>query len=152
MNFDLIKSLLPYLVAAGIGFTGGMQLQGIETQRVQNELDGLTAHQAFLRNEAVAANLALKAQQQENLDATRQREADLPAIRAAAVAAYLRRLRDQNGVHGDGVPAAGAGNSPDDTAAAQCVPDREFIADCADDAANLAEWQAYGRLNKLPVK
>ena len=127
-----------------------------ETTLYLDKRDELTAYQASIKqlaDDTAAENARIARVQLQNLDILRKDyEINEPKIRADAVDAYLARRLRTDATRGSTMPTNAAGIRPNDGATKECVPDSTFIADAASDANTLAEWQAYAKLNNLPVK
>ena len=96
-----------------------------------------------------------EAEQLKNLEKVKvDNEKRLPQIRANAITNYLARLQHDtsNDSSSGAVQGDGPGLRVDDGSGKECVPDRRFIEDAADDATKVKAWQAYCQLNKCPVK
>jgi hypothetical protein len=111
-----------------------------------------TAEQAA--RDAQAEKEAIEAQHAVNLAQVRKdHEAQLPAVRANAVANYRAAHRlPERPAASDGVSADAPGIRLDDGTERQCIPDDTFIEDSAEDVEKLATWQDWCKRNNCPVE
>lgn len=118
----------------------------------------------------VAAEGRIAAEEKKRIEAHQQQvledvsnawNAQIKPTREAAVAAYLARHRPADVRPADGVLyRPGSGSLPEfadrperaDGSGQECRPDEALIKDCADDALKIGAWQAWARMNNLPVR
>lgn len=123
---------------------------------------------AKFKGEVAAAGEAQKAETQRINDRHQKTLEDvsnawnnqLQPARDGAVAAYQRRHPVGVSDSGSGQVSGRAGSDQGNDAAGQeqmavvpaCQPDRQFIADCAEDALKVGVWQLFATENNLPVR
>lgn len=106
-----------------------------------------------LGKQAVVDKAKVEADHEQNLkDVKNEFEKNLPDVRAGAVAAYLAAHRVPDVAGRGAMPGIASRQPSNDGAGKECVPDEAFIADAADDAAKVAEWQEWARLNRFEVR
>ena len=144
-----LAKALPWLLAAALA-----AYASIVTGRYLDKRDEMTTFKAQVEQMGAAAQAAAdqaKTDAEDNLKKVQAaNEKKLPAIRANAVARYLDRLRKSD-ASGGSVPTNAAGVGVDDGAGKECVPDRRFVTDAAEDAAKVEAFRAYCILNNCPV-
>lgn len=119
--------------------------------------DELVGYQSTIRAYAEAKEeetTRINKQQEDNLERIKQYEADLPKVRADAIAAYrAAHSVPRSDSSGGQMPGITASKSVyDGTVQERVVIDDETIGNCGDDANKLREWQEFAKLNHLPVK
>lgn len=146
----VLRQAWPYLLAGTVGFSLAWGLQGLRLDSLQNAFDAYHNEVKAQSAEAFAHKVEIERQQKANLDKVKgEYEANLPAVRAGAVSAYLERLR-KSGAGGGAMRGITVSLPAHDGAAPECFPDREFVADCSDDALKVQEWQAWAKRNNIP--
>lgn len=157
MTTAILKSLLPYVIAAGIGFGAGWALQGLnvtaaknDRDKVANKFDAYRTEQDRLTNEAAAAGLK---QRQESADAWAKNLEAILADKgayercvAAGKCGPARRVcvalpvsQPDAGVEAPAVPAAGR---PDEAGTDPIPADAGLATDCAVTTGQLNALQA----------
>lgn len=106
---------------------------------------GVTA----VAKQAISDKERIESERNENLEKVKEHETNLPAVRAGAVAAYLR-MHPSAGRRA--MPGITQGKQADDGAGKECVPDAAFVEDAADDADKIAQWQEWAIRNKIPME
>ena len=106
---------------------------------------GVTA----VAKQAVADKERVESERDENLQKVKEHETNLPAVRAGAVAAYLRMHPSTSC---SAMPGITNGKQTNDGAGKECVPDTDFVEDAADDADKIAQWQEWAVRNHIPVE
>jgi len=88
-----------------------------------------------------------------NLKKVKEHEAELPSIRAGAVAAYIAAHRMPNKPGQGAMPGITQGKQANDGAGKESVSDLSgFIEDAADDADKIDQWQEWAIRNKIPLE
>lgn len=106
---------------------------------------GVTA----VAKQAIADKERIESERDENLKKVKEHEANLPAVRAGAVAAYLRMHPSTSC---SAMPGIAQGKQANDGAGKECVPDAAFIEDAADDADKINEWIMWAVRNKISIE
>lgn len=106
---------------------------------------GVTA----VAKQAIADKERIESERDENLKKVKEHETNLPAVRAGAVAAYLRMHPSASC---SAMPGITQGKQANDGAGKECVPDAAFVEDAADDADKIASWQEWAIRNHIPVE
>lgn len=99
--------------------------------------------------QAISDKERVESERNENLEKVKEHEANLPAVRAGAVAAYLRM---HPGASCSAMPGITQGKQANDGAGKECVPDAVFIEDAADDADKINEWIMWAVANHIPIE
>lgn len=106
---------------------------------------GVTA----VAKQAIADKERIESERDENLKKVKEHETNLPAVRAGAVAAYLRMHPSASC---SAMPGITQGKQANDGAGKECVPDAAFIEDAADDADKINEWIMWAVRNKISIE
>lgn len=106
---------------------------------------GVTA----VAKQAIDDKERIESERDANLTKVKEHEANLPTVRAGAVAAYLRMHPNTSC---GAMPGIAKGKQTDDGASKECVPDAAFVEDAADDADKIASWQEWAHRNKIPLE
>lgn len=107
---------------------------------------GVTA----VAKQAIADKERVESERDANLTKVKEHEANLPTVRAGAVAAYLRMHPSASC---SSMPGITQGKQANDGAGKESVSDLSiFIEDAADDADKIASWQEWAMRNKIPVE
>lgn len=107
---------------------------------------GVTA----VAKQAIADKERVESERDANLTKVKEHEANLPTVRAGAVAAYLRMHPSTSC---SAMPGITQGKQANDGASKESVSDLSiFIEDAADDADKIVQWQEWAMRNKIPVE
>lgn len=118
-------------------------------QSTKNEYLTYAGGVTAVAEQAIADKERVESERDENLQKAKEHETNLPAVRAGAVASYLR-MHPNTG--SGAMPGIAKSKQANDGAGKECVPDAAFVEDAADDADKIAQWQEWAIRNKVPVE
>lgn len=144
----------------GLRITAAQQ----ETKAVEQEFTSFKQSTKEEGLQAKAENLRIKGEYQTTLkeiEAKHGKEIDRKAANAVAnyrnahpnsVCDSLWKPTTKGNTGGGAVSGSGAGIRMDDETQRQCVPDEEFIRECARDANKVGAFQLYCTRNHCPIE